>query len=92
MNLTMESLGLAVGEVWQIDPHRPSAQDVEITGSGTRKERLVVFTRACLPGGFHQDEVRPLDALDFVRQAVRLHGATERGEYDHGHPRDAFVR
>lgn len=92
MNLTMESLGLAAGEVWTIDPHRPNPQDVEITGSGTRKERLVIFVRSCLPGGFHQDDVRPVDALDFVRHAVRLHGATERGEYDHSHPRDAFVR
>lgn len=90
--ITMEDLGLEKDEVWRVDPHRPNPTDVEITGSGSRKGRTVIMVRSVLPGGFTGKEIRPVDVLDFVRHAVRLCGATERGEYDSGDWREPFVR
>lgn len=92
MTMTMEDLGVEKGQVWRIDPHLPNPMDVEILGSGSRGEKLALFARAVLPGGFVGKEVRPLTAVDFVRHAVLLCSVEDRSRYDKGDWREPFVR
>jgi len=88
----LKTVKIDVGQVWRIDPHKDGATDVEITGTGTRGNKVVLVTRPVLPGGWSRPEDRPVDLDQFVRHAVLVCELGARLEYDRGDWRTPFVR
>jgi hypothetical protein len=92
VSVDLTNIGITPGEIWRVDPHLPSAGDVEILETGDRNGRLSVMVRAVLPGGFTGKETRPIELRDFVQHAVRVYGVEDRQEYDRAGHRRPFVR